>query len=140
HGKLARPGCAPNQTGLWDSLFSSGPYRYTECRIQINDPLYAIVQFLSLSGTNGTDFLTEVSVLLSLWKRDRSELIRRFDKDGDGEINAEEWETVREQAEREVMASWRGRTKQTEAHLMRKPGYGRPYLLSVIPKAKLTKR
>src|SRR5690606_33056614 len=32
HGKLARPGCAPNQTGLWDSLFSSGPYRYTECR------------------------------------------------------------------------------------------------------------
>lgn len=140
HGKLARPGYAPNQVGFWDSLFSSGPYRYTECRIQINDPLYAIGQFLSLGGTTGADFRIEVADLLSLWKRDRSELIRRFDKDGDGEINTDEWETVRQQAEREVMASWHGRTKQTEAHLMRKPGYGRPYLLSVIPQAKLTKR
>ncbi|WP_434110219.1 GIDE domain-containing protein [Methylocaldum sp. GT1TLB] len=139
-GQLARPGYPPLQTGFWDSLFSSGPYRYTEYRIEANDPLYAIGQFVSLGSSEGTSFHNEVGDLLIRWKRNRSELLKRFDKNGDGEIDAEEWEIARQHAEREVMASWRKRTKQTEFHLMKKPGYGRPYLLSVVPQGTLTKR
>lgn len=139
-GRLARPGYAPPQPRFWDSLFSSGPYRYTEYRIQPDDPLYAIGQFVSLGGPESVNLHTEIGDLLNRWKRNRAELIRRFDADGDGEINAEEWETVRRHAEREVLASWRERTKQSEFHLMKKPDYGRPYLLSVVPQAVLTGR
>ncbi|CAI8939445.1 GIDE domain-containing protein [Methylocaldum szegediense] len=140
HGRLARPGYAPPKTRFWDCFFSSGPYRYTEYRIQPNDPLYAIGQFVSLGGPERVNLHTEVGDLLNRWKRNRAELIRRFDADGDGEINAEEWETVRQQAEREVLASWRERASQTEFHLMKKPDYGRPYILSVVPQAVLTGR
>ncbi|MGX2039111.1 GIDE domain-containing protein [Methylocaldum sp. MU1018] len=139
-GRLARPGYAPPQTGFWDLLFSSGPYRYTEYRIQADDPIYAIGQFVSLDGADSISFDTEVGDLLSRWKRNRSELIRRFDANGDGEIDAEEWETVRQHAEREVMASWRERTRQAEFFLMKKPSHGRPYILSAIPQEKLTGR
>jgi hypothetical protein len=139
-GQLPRPGYAPQQTGFWASLFSFGPYRYTEYRIQPDDPLYAIGQFVSLGGADSVNLRTEVGDLLRRWKQNRSELIRRFDANGDGEIDAEEWEIVRQHAEREVMTSWRERTKQTEFHLMKKPNYGRPYLLSVIPQDKLAKR
>ncbi|HYE36616.1 GIDE domain-containing protein [Methylocaldum sp.] len=138
-GQLARPGYAPQQTGFWNSLFSSGPYRYTEYRIQPNDPLYVIGQFVSL-GADSVTLHTEVRDLLSRWKQNRSELIKRFDTDGNSEIDAEEWELARQHAEREVMASWREKTRQTEFHLMKNPDYGRPYLLSVIPQEKLTER
>lgn len=139
-GHLPRPEHAPQRTGFWNSLFSSGPYRYTEYRIQENDPLYAIGQFVSLGGADGANLRTEMGDLLNRWKQNRSGLIRRFDANGDGEIDAEEWETARQHAEREVIASWRERTRPTEFHLMKKPDYGRPYLLSVIPQDKLTER
>ncbi|NIO43193.1 MAG: hypothetical protein GTO41_25390, partial [Burkholderiales bacterium] len=42
------------------------------------------------------------SDLLAEWKRDKDDLIERFDLDGDGEINEQEWMLARQQARRDV--------------------------------------
>jgi hypothetical protein len=139
-GLLRRPGAAPSSTGFRDSLLSSKPYRYTECRIQDGDPLYAIGQFVALGTADTATMNEEIRDLLSRWKQNRPELLRRFDTDRDGEIGSQEWEEVRRQAEREVMASWHEKTQHAELPLLRKPEHGRPYLLSTVPQETLTTR
>jgi hypothetical protein len=139
-GLLRRPGVAPSSTEFRDTLLSSGPYRYTECRIQDGAPLYAIGQFVALGTADTATVNEEIRDLLSRWKQNRRELLRRFDADGDGEIGPHEWEEVRRQAEREVMASWHERPHQTELPLLKKPEHGRPYLLSTQPQEVLIAR
>lgn len=139
-GQLSWPGAAPLDTSFWDRYLQSGPYRYTEHRLQEGDPLYATGQFVALGGTGEASPSEAVRDLLSCWKRDRRELLRRFDADRDGEISPEEWEMARQEAEREVRVSWHQRTRTSELSLLRKPGNGRPYLLSALPQHTLIAR
>ncbi|MDD5036618.1 MAG: GIDE domain-containing protein [Methylococcaceae bacterium] len=131
-GDSARPLYSPQKTGFWSMLFSFGAYRYTECRIHDGDRLYAIGQF---AGIGGNDALGDAARdLLSAWKRDRAGLLRRFDSNGDGQIDLEEWDEARAAAEREAVSSWQ---EQPEFNLMKKSADGRPYLLSCTPQARL---
>lgn len=139
-GQLQRPGAAPLETGFWDRFLHSGPYRYTEHRLLDGDPLYAAGQFVALGSADAVGPNEEIRDLLSRWKRDRRELLKRFDADGDGEISPNEWEAVRAQAEREVMASWHERAETSDLSVLRKPAYGRPFLLSSIPQTDLIAR
>lgn len=139
-GQLRRPGAAPLETGFWDLLLQSGPYRYTEHRLQEGDPVYAVGHFVALGTADPAGPNEEVRDLLSRWKRDRRELLRRFDADGDGQISPEEWEAARRAAEREVMTTWHERTPTTDMALLRKPPPGRPYLLSALPQHALIAR
>lgn len=115
------------------------PYRYTETWIAPGDEFYALGWFTTLHGGDiGGSVNEEVSGLLAEWKRDRRALLRRFDEDGNGEIDLREWEAARAAARREILASHRDRARLPGLHVMRRPDDGRPYLLSAKPPEELT--
>ena len=78
-------------------------YRYTEERIVPGDPLYALGNFTTHGGAGVSfDFKQEVGELLREWKKDNESMLQRFDKNGDGEIDMQEWEQARRTAEAEI--------------------------------------
>lgn len=95
------------------------------------DQLYAIGDMRTLRAADGTlDRSADLSALLREWKRDRAVLVQRFDTDGDGEIDLQEWQGAVAAAEREVDAQHREMRMQPGLHMMRAPDDGRPFLLS----------
>jgi hypothetical protein len=95
------------------------------------DQIYVLGEFATLGSIN-PDLSTrrQIGELLELWKADRSELLRRFDQDRDGELSLQEWELARAAAREEVERTQREALAAPEAHIMRKPSDGRPYLIS----------
>ena len=85
-------------TGL-DRLFNQQRrYRKTEERIAEHEFVYVLGHFETpRRGVRERQQLTRH--LLSQWKRD-PERMRTFDRNGDGEIDLQEWEVARTQAER----------------------------------------
>jgi hypothetical protein len=138
-GQHRRPGFGP-RGGWFERWLNGGPYRYTEERIDEGDSLYALGWFAGLPGADPATPNEEVRDLLARWKRDPVELKRRFDGDGDRQISLEEWERAREEAARQVTASWHEQSASDEAPLLRKPGDGRPFVLSTRPQADLARR
>jgi membrane protein implicated in regulation of membrane protease activity len=95
------------------------------------DRIEALGEFFTL-GSIDVDLNTsrQIGELLESWKADRRELLRRFDQDGDGELSMQEWEAARAAARQEVERTQREALAEPEAHLMRKPKDGRPYLIA----------
>jgi hypothetical protein len=133
-GSTARPLYTPKHTGFWDKWLSFGVYRYTECRLHEYDSLYAVGQFIRVGDGEPAGISEATRDVLARWKRDRGWLLREFDANRDGKIDLDEWENVRQAAEREVLNTWEERqdNQQAEMNLLKKPAYGRPYLLSAI--------
>lgn len=93
------------------------------------DNLYALGDIMSIGHHyTSTERSHEVSLLLREWKQDREGLAKRFDSDGDGQINLQEWNQARGAAEDQVDRERIDRPN--DALLMRSPKGGRPYLLS----------
>jgi len=68
-------------------------------------------------------------------------LLRRFDVNGDGEIDPREWRLVRRQAEKEVMRQRVNRPSAPGVHLLRRPPRQQyPFLLSAFPQTRLVNR
>lgn len=74
-------------------------YKYLEQRIALNDSLYAMGLFRSLLPPS-IEQQTEQrrKLLLGQWKIDQQELLRRFDTDGDGQIDMAEWQHAQDEA------------------------------------------
>lgn len=120
--------------------FGIGRYRYTEQRILPATTLYAIGQFRTL-GTGGGDRDAEVGAVLRDWKRDQAALLKRFDRDGDGTIDLQEWDAVRQAAEAAVDASLRERQQAVPVNVLADPGIARrPFILSVESQRDLARR
>jgi hypothetical protein len=83
-----------------------------------------------------------VSALLAEWKKDKAQLLQRFDLNHDGEIDMREWERARLKAQQEVRRrQTEGRAATTEGvHLLRKPRDGRLFLLASELPDKLGRR
>lgn len=132
----------PHQiTGFMGRLMG-GRYRYTEERMHNGETLYAIGMFMSVGGHNET-FNTEeeVRTLLKKWKQNKPVLLKHFDKNGDSEIDVQEWEEVRKMAHIKVRKDQLERSVKPPTHVMSKPKYdSRPYILSVYPQHELVKR
>ena len=77
--------------------------------------------------------------IFAQWKKDRPDLLRRFDQDRNGEIDLKEWETARAAARSEVLRSQMVRATRPGLHLMQTPQDGRPYLLSGKPPEALSR-
>lgn len=108
-----------------------GPYRYTERRIEVGDPLYALGWFQTLKETVGQGWQEETRALLKRWKAEPKALLERFDLNRDGQIDAKEWEIVRKQATREALRAHLRRPPEEVVHLLCKPaGRGYPYILA----------
>jgi hypothetical protein len=116
-------------------------YRKTEWKLLINDRIHVLGEFRTLGGGSADlDARRDQNELLSEWKRDRVALLKRFDLDGDGELDAKEWELARQAARREVSRMHREAREASDVHTLSRPRDGRRYLLSNIDPAQLARR
>ncbi len=80
-------------------------FRYTEERIEPGDPMYALGDFTTHGGAGSHfDRNAEVREVLREWKQNNAEMLGRFDSNGDGKIDLQEWDEARRAAETEVDA------------------------------------
>lgn len=100
YGHQEFPRLGPPTTKAWLRL-GGGDYRYTEERL-MPGRVYALGWFGTLRNAPG-DVSDEVAVLLREWKSDQASLLSRFERNGDGQIDAAEWDAVREAALQEVI-------------------------------------
>jgi hypothetical protein len=122
-------------------IWCDGSYRCTEWNLLINDRIYAIGEFRTLDGGSvELDARLDLKELLAEWKKDRATLLKRFDLDGNGEIDEKEWELARQTARREVSRIHQEVRNAPDVHMMTSPGNGRHYLLSNIGPDQLTNR
>lgn len=127
---------------LAEALIPKGPYRYTEQRLQLQDPICALGSYRSTGAAAAEDPEVAAAALLHDWKRDQRTLLARFDADHDGVLDAGEWEAARSAAQRQ--ASMTVMTKpQPETPSMcvlSKPADGRAFILSASDGGSLARR
>jgi hypothetical protein len=79
--------------------------------------------------------------LLKRWKQDQAALLNRFDTNADGSIDSDEWQAVRQQAQREVLADRAARSAEAETNVIRANSHTRyPFLISAKPQFLLVDR
>ncbi|HEX6927702.1 MAG TPA: hypothetical protein VF267_00515 [Gammaproteobacteria bacterium] len=107
-----------------------------------NDVLYILGHFESLDAVGVThDRSTETAARVRHWKQSRyPELVAEFDRNGDGELDVEEWASVREKAREELASEYRQRAYDKDVHLIRKPGDGKPYVIAASHEDTLKRR
>lgn len=143
YGPNAMPSAGPDQGGsanVQTSLFGihfslnhtfGGKYRYTEETIIAGDPLYAIGLFKSVGEIDRQAMHEElIKERLRQWKSDNANLLKRFDRNQDGQIDLDEWESVRRSA-RESVVREQMRESQQPIHTLSDTGsQTRPLLIS----------
>jgi type II secretory pathway pseudopilin PulG len=103
--------------------------------------IYVLGEFRTLGSTDtALSASADVSALLGDWKKDRAELMRRFDADGNGEIDMQEWEVARRQAIQTVEQQHHEMRQTSELSVVRAPTDGRMFLISTLPPHKLRRR
>ena len=103
--------------------------------------IYVLGEFRTLGSTDtALSASADVSALLADWKKDRAELLRRFDADGNGEIDLQEWEVARRQAIKTVEQQHHEMRQTSELSVVRAPADGRMFLISTLPSDKLRRR
>ena len=103
--------------------------------------IYVLGEFQTLGSTDtALSASADVSALLADWKKDRAELLRRFDTDGNGEIDLQEWEVARRQAIQTVEQQHHEMRQTSELSVVRAPTDGRMFLISTLPPHQLRRR
>ncbi|HEX6551033.1 MAG TPA: GIDE domain-containing protein [Gammaproteobacteria bacterium] len=115
-------------------------YRYSESRIDSDDPLYALGYFHTQGVVGMGEINEEVRQLLVEWKQNQAALIARFDTNHDGQIDQQEWEAAREEARKEILAQEREAMSRPPINVLSRPPDGRPFILSTAPQKKLETR
>jgi hypothetical protein len=103
--------------------------------------IYVLGAFGTVGGAH-TAFSASAdsSALLAEWKRDPVQLRRRFDLNGDGEIDLQEWELARRLAAKTVERQHREMRNDAELHIVRAPASGRMFLISTLAPQRLRRR
>ncbi|MES9870663.1 MAG: hypothetical protein ABW090_11865 [Sedimenticola sp.] len=119
-----------------------GHYRYTEERIYSGDLLYAIGLFKTLDDMDHARSRKELAMeLLREWKRDQAGMLERFDSNGDGQIDMQEWEKVRRSAATEAGKAYTEQMANQVLHTLGNTGSRRhPFLISTLPQFNLVRR
>jgi hypothetical protein len=119
----------------------SGEYRYTEWKLIQDDYLYVIGEFKTVGGGSSTLTREElVKQILSEWKMDNADLLRRFDLDNNGVLDMQEWMLARQAAKREADKRLDEARAEPDTNFMLKPHDGRLFLISNIDQDKLASR
>lgn len=135
-GHAPRPAFVPEKIP-W---LQFGDYRYEEQRLQVGDALYALGGFRTQTAYLQIDETADVGELLRDWKADQKALLARFDANGDGRIDPQEWETARRAAVEQVRKEHIERSTDPDIHVLARPSDGRPFLLSTLPQQHLVRR
>lgn len=125
---------------LWS--WGAQEYRYTEWRIHAGEWLYALGQFETVHAPTGEERTqTQMKNLLNQWKQNRDELLARFDRNGDGEIDLQEWELARREAERVARAEIVSAPASAPVSVLtRPPSRQQPYLIATTDPEQLARR
>lgn len=116
-------------------------YLYTEWKLLDIDTLYAIGQFRTCGGnTVETNINEEMKSVLAEWKENMPELHKRFDLNGDGELDMQEWMLARKAARREAEKRMDALHAEPDTHYLLQPKDGRLFLISNMPQEKLANR
>lgn len=92
-----------------------GDRRHHQWCLINNDPIYVLGYLTTLRSESFEVREKErIKATLDDWKKDQNALLKRFDLDGNGEIDFNEWQLARKQAQREV----RQQIAQEEAQAM----------------------
>lgn len=120
----------------------SGSYRYTESLIVEGDWLYVLGWFETpRAATFHEEAAAAQRRLLAEWKQDQEGLRRRFDRDGDGVISAEEWERARIAAAREAQRlTLQGEVMDAMPAISRSAVAGVPFLIAAEDPKQLATR
>ncbi|MEW6445656.1 MAG: GIDE domain-containing protein [Pseudomonadota bacterium] len=119
-------------------LLSSSDYRYTEELILPGERVYALGLFVSHDPLHvSLNDRTRDTVIA--WKNDPDKL-RAFDHDGDGKLDAHEFDALRETARKHAEADHRVQAAAGQTHILRADPHGRPYVLSTHDQHKLAAR
>ncbi|MFA5678959.1 MAG: GIDE domain-containing protein [Pseudomonas sp.] len=129
------------QTSILGSLLGRR-YRYTEEYLQQEDLLYALGWFESRGG--GGQIMDSQRVarkIISNWKADYPNLLARFDRNGDGQLDQQEWQQVQAAAASEAQRQTDNAAVQPPVNTLSKPAYkGLPFLLSDHHEEHLSRR
>ncbi|MCY1282828.1 E3 Ubiquitin ligase [compost metagenome] len=129
-GHLRHP-LGPAPSGFLGWLSSGKRYRYTEERLHAGQPLYAIGDFrTSGGGRQGLDLEAAQKAVIREWKGDFAGLLQRFDRDGNGQLDDQEWNRVRLAAQLEAEDRHRQASAQPARNRLGKPGEARPFILA----------
>jgi len=121
----------PVQGGPLAWLSGGGEYRYTEERLHAGEPLYAIGDFRSVGGgQQGLDLGAAQSAVVRQWKGDFAGLLQRFDQDGNGQLDEQEWGRMRLAARLEAEDRHRQSSLQPAQHQLARPREAQPFILS----------
>lgn len=130
--------------GFFAAHSSSTTYRFTEERINRNDPVYAIGLLKNLGSHLDTPSIDDrVTAIIRAWKRDQASLHERFDLNKDGKIDEKEWLLARRAARRAAeRAHTETLTQTTEGiNLLTHPkNRDRPFIISAYPQKELVAR
>ncbi|HXF07577.1 MAG TPA: GIDE domain-containing protein [Candidatus Acidoferrales bacterium] len=108
------------------------PYRYTEKLLPTGHSVYVLGEFRTRRASDGDNPRAALAAMLAQWKRDPVALRERFDRNGDGQIDQDEWELARTAARAELDALRAQRADQPAVDAIVKPEDGSSYLLSVL--------
>lgn len=129
-GSLRHPR-GPAKTGFMGFLSAGKTYRYSEERLHSGQPLYAIGEFRSSGGgRQGLDLSARQAAVIREWKSDFKGLLQRYDTDGNGQLDEQEWSRVRLAAQLEAQDQHRQDSVKPDQHHMAKPRESQPFLLS----------
>jgi hypothetical protein len=119
-------------------VWYQGDVRYTEDRIMPGDTLYVLGDFSTHDpGQASFDLMNEVSAQISIWRADQATLLRRFDQNRNGVLDAAEWEAMHAEALRLAKAREAQLQAQPVVHRVMAPDPGFQYLVSSRPPAEL---
>ncbi|HEX8963460.1 MAG TPA: hypothetical protein VF801_10700 [Rhodocyclaceae bacterium] len=137
---LVDPRGADVETTHQDSWYA-GAGRCTEWTLLASDAVSAFGDFCTTSGGRVERTINdEVKMVIGEWKRDMPALQRRFDLDGDGQLDEKEWELVRRAAGREAESRLDAARAEPERHFLIKPQGGRLFLITNLDQDALARR
>ena len=124
-----------------DHFTQGQDYRCTEALILPQERIYVIGGFSTIGGESADlNLEQDVSDLLSAWKRNKPDLLARFDLDKDGQIAEKEWTLARAEARREVRKTHNEIRTQPGTHMLHQPHDGRLFLISNLDPIRLQLR
>jgi hypothetical protein len=133
YGDTPRPACLPALEGrAWRA---DCDYRYTERLIGSGARLTVLGELRSRSVVESIE--REVGKVVVEWKHDQAGLLARFDRNHDGQLDAQEWEAARDAARQQVEASLG--TRQARESVVGQTTHGEPFLITPLDGKRLVK-
>jgi len=122
-------------------VWKRGYLKFTEQRIVEGEHLYCVGEFRTVQGFTRQKAIRETTkALLHAWKADQDTL-QRFDANGDGKVDLDEWARARDQANKLAKKEVGEDYQRTEHHELVKPfERGHPFVISAFAETELTRR